>query len=38
MVTPAKFMLALLCFVLMLLVILAMALLPDTGHYANVLN
>ena len=38
MVTPAKFMLALICFIAMLLVILALAFLPDTGHYANVLN
>ncbi len=38
MVTPAKFMLALLAFIAMLAVIAAMALLPETGHYANVLN
>jgi hypothetical protein len=36
MVTPAKFMLALLAFVAMLVVIGAMVLLPDTGHYANI--
>jgi len=38
MVTPAKFLLAVLAFIAMLLVIAAMALLPDTGHFANVLN
>jgi hypothetical protein len=35
MVTPAKFTLALLAFVGMLIVIGAMVLAPDTGHYAN---
>jgi hypothetical protein len=35
MVTPAKFMLALLAFVAMLIVIGAMVVLPDTGHFAN---
>lgn len=38
MVTPAKFMLAVLCFIAMMLVLAAMVLLPDTGHYANILN
>ena len=38
MVTPAKFLLAVLAFIAMLLVIAAMALLPETGHYANILN
>jgi len=38
MVTPAKFMLAILAFIAMLIVIGAMVLLPDTGHYANILN
>jgi hypothetical protein len=38
MVTPGKFMLAILAFIAMLIVIGAMALLPDTGHYASVLN
>ena len=38
MVTPAKFMLAILAFIAMLIVIGAMAFLPDTGHYASVLN
>jgi len=38
MVTPAKFMLALLCCVLMLIVILAMAFLPDTGHFSKLLH
>ena len=36
MVTPAKFMLAILAFVAMLIVIGAMVLLPDTGHFANI--
>ncbi|MEA2194348.1 MAG: hypothetical protein QOG42_782 [Solirubrobacteraceae bacterium] len=36
MVTPAKFMLALLAFIAMLIVIGAMALFPETGHYANI--
>ena len=36
MVTPAKFMLALLAFVAMLIVIGAMVLFPETGHYANI--
>lgn len=36
MVTPAKFMLAVLAFVAMLIVIGAMVLLPETGHYANI--
>ena len=35
MVTPAKFMLAVLAFVAMLIVIGAMVLVPDTGHFAN---
>lgn len=38
MVTPAKFMLAILAFIAMLIVIGAMALLPETGHYANILH
>jgi len=36
MVTPAKFMLAILAFVAMLIVIGAMVILPETGHYANI--
>jgi hypothetical protein len=36
MVTPAKFMLAILAFIAMLIVIGAMVVLPDTGHYANI--
>jgi hypothetical protein len=35
MVTPAKFMLAILAFIAMLIVIGAMVVLPDTGHFAN---
>ena len=35
MVTPAKFMLAILAFIAMLIVIGAMVVLPETGHYAN---
>jgi hypothetical protein len=38
MVTPAKFMLALLAFIAMLIVIGAMMLLPETGHFANILH
>jgi hypothetical protein len=36
MVTPAKFMLAILAFIAMLIVIGAMVLFPETGHYANI--
>ena len=36
MVTPGKFMLAVLAFVAMLIVIGAMVMLPETGHYANI--
>jgi hypothetical protein len=36
MVTPAKFMLAILAFIAMLIIIGAMVVLPDTGHYANI--
>lgn len=35
MVTPGKFMLAVLACIAMLVVIGAMVLLPETGHYAN---
>ena len=35
MVTPGKFMLAVLACLAMLIVIGAMVLLPETGHYAN---
>jgi hypothetical protein len=35
MVTPAKIMLAILAFIAMLIVIGAMVVLPDTGHFAN---
>jgi hypothetical protein len=36
MVTPAKFLLAVLAFIAMLVVIGAMVLFPETGHYANI--
>jgi hypothetical protein len=36
MVTPAKFMLAILAFIAMMVVIGLMVVLPDTGHYANI--
>jgi|GEM_PF-2611084 len=36
MVTPAKFMLALLAFIAMMVVIGAMVIGPDTGHFANI--
>jgi len=35
MVTPGKFMLAVLACIAMLIVIGAMVLFPETGHYAN---
>jgi hypothetical protein len=35
MVTPGKFLLAILAFVAMMIVIGAMVLFPETGHYAN---
>lgn len=38
MVTPAKFLLAILAFIAMLAVIGAMVILPDTGHFANLAN
>jgi hypothetical protein len=38
MVTPAKFFLAILAFVAMLVIIGAMVILPDTGHFANIAN
>lgn len=38
MVTPAKFMLAIVAFIAMLILIGAMAFLPETGHFANVLH
>ncbi len=36
MVTPAKFMLALLACIAMLIVIGAMVVLPETGHFAGI--
>lgn len=36
MVTPGKFMLALLAFVGMLAILALFVLLPDTGHFANI--
>jgi hypothetical protein len=36
MVTPGKFMLAILACIAMLIVIGAMVIGPDTGHYANI--
>lgn len=36
MVTPGKFMLAVLACIAMLIVIGAMVVLPETGHYANI--
>ena len=38
MVTPGKFMLAILAFIAMLVILALFVLLPDTGHYANILN
>ena len=38
MVTPGKFLLAVLAFIAMLAVIGAMVILPETGHYANIAN
>ena len=38
MVTPGKFMLAILAAIAMLIVIGAMVVLPETGHYANIAN
>jgi hypothetical protein len=36
MVTPGKFLLAVLAFIAMMVVIGAMVILPDTGHFANI--
>lgn len=36
MVTSGKFMLAVLAFIAMLIILGAMVLGPDTGHYANI--
>jgi hypothetical protein len=36
MVTPGKFLLAILAFVAMMVVIGLMVVLPDTGHFANI--
>ncbi len=36
MVTPGKFLLAILACIAMLVVIGAMVVLPDTGHFANI--
>lgn len=36
MVTPAKFMLAVLAFIAMMAVLGAMVILPETGHFANI--
>jgi len=38
MVTPAKFLLAILAFIAMLAIIGAMVILPETGHFANLAN
>ncbi len=38
MVTPAKFLLAILAFIAMLAIIGAMVILPETGHFANIAN
>jgi hypothetical protein len=38
MVTPGKFMLAIIAFVAMLVILALFVVLPDTGHYAGIAN